>query len=136
MECWLGQLAQVPDEGPRWSWLLYLLILVVFPVINAIKDKFVQRAQDKADEKPKLPTVPTGRPAAGELPVAKAVETQRQTGVRLDPRRIPGAGPAPPRARGTPQILAKRRGPSPAPSPQRPAQARPAPPGPAPGRHI
>ena len=137
MECWLGQLAQVPDEGPRWSWL-YLLILVVFPVINAIKDWFVKRAQGQADQKSKLPTVPTARPAAGELPEAKAVEPQKGAGFRLEPPGVPGAEPVPgpPRRRVTPQMVAKRRAPSPAPGPQPVAQAKPAPPGPAPGRPV
>lgn len=123
MECWLGQIGQVSDEGPGWSWLLYLLIFIIFPVINAIKDKFVERAQKKdgeGDLKSGLPIVPTQRRAGTELPVAKPVEPQKGPAFRIEP------------PQATPQELAKRRAPAPAPRPQPAAEARPATPRPVP----
>ncbi len=68
--------AQVPDGGFEWGNLLYLLVLIVLPVVNAIKDKFVERAQAKQDTKratnaPRGQRLPKLRPIEPSLPQAK-----------------------------------------------------------------
>ncbi|MCH7813591.1 MAG: hypothetical protein IID40_06175, partial [Planctomycetes bacterium] len=49
MQPWLAQIAQASNEGAwdRLKPLAYLLIFIVIPVVNAIKDKAVKRAEEK-----------------------------------------------------------------------------------------
>ena len=48
----LAQITQMPgdDEGGGWGRLAWLLILIVVPLVNAIKDWFVKRAEEKRVE--------------------------------------------------------------------------------------
>ena len=107
--------AQSTDDGWEWSNLFYLFILIVLPVVNKIKDKFVERAEAKRQEEgaailPKARRVPRLRPVEPSLPIAKALQP------RTEPRR-----PAAPSRAGPPPT--RPVGPAPAPPVARPAAA-------------
>ena len=118
-------LAQIPNdgEGPGWSYLFYLAVFIILPLINALKDKFVERAEKKraqADsEQLRLPHVPDGRPGESRLPSARRLEPGQRT--RQAPRR-PAAGPMPDHDVG-PAPMAR-----PAARPSQPARPAPSPP--------
>ncbi len=107
--------AQSTDDGWEWSNLFYLFILIVLPVVNKIKDKFVERSEAKRQEKgaailPKARRVPKLRPVEPALPIAKALQP------RAEPRR-----PAAPSRAGPPPT--RPVGPAPTPPVARPASA-------------
>jgi len=126
------QLAQVLGEGRGdWSWLLYVLIIIVFPVVNKIKDKFVQRAEEQKAE------ADGGLGSVGPRPMRR-VEPKHETarplgGVRTrsaPPRPAQLVQPAPARAQPAAPPAVRRpqpkaRPPMPAPHPAQPDRARP-----------
>ena len=68
----LAQLSQGSEDGWDWSSLLYLFILIVLPLVNAIKDKFVRRAEAKRQEQEAQRRA--GRAARGRVPALRPVE--------------------------------------------------------------
>lgn len=149
MQPWLAQIAQASDDGAwdRLKPLAYLLIFIVIPLVNAIKDKAVKRAEEKRaaaalgrsapnGKQTRLPRVePKHQTARPFGQPARATPSARKAGLQQEPKLAlparPGRGrqapPPPPqqtptRIRRLPGERADRKVPRP-----RPAQAHPAP---------
>jgi hypothetical protein len=120
---WPNLIAQMPDDDGRgWYNLLILLVVIVLPVLNAIKDKFVERSEKKrAQRDTEEASPPSGAPG---IPMAKPVQAQKAEGWFVKLPGVPGAEPAVMRG-APPQPVVKKRVPSPAPSPQPTAEAKP-----------
>lgn len=131
----LAQLAQ--DEGRGWGGLIYLVILVILPIINAIKDKYVKHIEEKKKEgsppqpapglrrvEPKLPMAkalpPTGRSSRSPRPTPVPNLRPVQSSPPVD-RDVPVAIPIPPAVQGPRPPTS----PSQAPRPKRPAKPSP-----------
>jgi hypothetical protein len=146
MAQWFAMVAQIPDEGEggAWKYLIYLVIFIVLPLLNAIKDAFVKRAEKKREEAAReslsLPTPPKMEPVEPKLPTAKALRPQRDArpasrvetasparpSPRAEPRRRPQADVVPrPRPAQAPRAEAPpRAAPRPVPPPPRPQPPR------------
>ncbi|HUU83215.1 MAG TPA: hypothetical protein VM243_06890 [Phycisphaerae bacterium] len=143
MQPWLSQVGQTPTEGDGFAWhnLLYLLIIIIVPVLNAIKDRYVERTQSKAaraKKGSKLPDIPKASRAQSGLPMAKPVVLRKGSGFQIEPPQVPGAmpGPSTARAQATPQEVARRRARPAAPRPAPTAETRPTAPRPVPAPSI
>ncbi len=144
---WPQLIAQVPDDdgGAGWKSLFYLAIFIVVPIINAIKDKFVKRAEEKQalaaeviEDDADLPSPPVKTGLENKLPIAALLKPEAGATPRMDAPAATPARPArptapprpsspPPQARPLPSA-APTPGPRPAPGgrPQpRPAARRP-----------
>lgn len=125
------QLAQGRGPDSDWGQLLWLLVLVVLPVINAIKDWYVRRAENAKQEQTgpgqRQPrSVPRLRPVEPKLPPARAWEPESA------PRPLSEVGPAPAaKPVAAPAPIARQATPRPAPTaapPLRSPRPQPAPP--------
>ncbi|MFQ5492430.1 MAG: hypothetical protein ACE5GE_17105 [Phycisphaerae bacterium] len=98
----LAQLAQDLDNGRGWGGLLYLLILIVLPIVNAIKDRYVERVAGNkkkpiAGADPQSRRTPRLRPVEPNLPTAKPLRPpgpRPPTGPTRAPRLRPVQPPA------------------------------------------
>ncbi len=116
-------IAQLTDNGFDWSNLFYLFILIVLPVVNKIKDVFVERAESKPQGKDggsaaKGRRVPKLRPVEPTLPIAKPLRVGLTEEKPAPPapvaRPVPNQPPPPPpvqhpAAASAPQPRLKRR---------------------------
>jgi hypothetical protein len=122
----LAQIAQIPDDDGRgWGSWYYLLVLIILPVVNAIKDKYVKRAEQKRAEQ----TMGQASDLSAR-PKIRPVEAKHETAKPLRPRPVGPAvaqAPHPPVAK---PLQPKRV--TPRPARPMPARAAPAPAGPKP----
>lgn len=134
----LAQIAQEleDDGGGGWSRLLYLAIFILIPLVNAIKDKFVRRAEEKRAEQ-----AAADMSQATTRPTLRPVQPKHETAKPLSPRPVartraegPGPGQAKPLGpvRAAPRPAPARPVPSAPPQKRMPPMARPPRPAPQP----
>ena len=124
------------DNGRGWSRLLFLAIFILIPLVNAIKDKFVRRAEEKRADQ-----AAAGMSEAVTRPALRPVQPKHETAKPLSPRpvaRTPGETARPREAKplgpagAAPRPAPARPVPSPPPQKQMPPVARPPRPAPQP----
>jgi hypothetical protein len=124
------------DNGRGWSRLLFLAIFILIPLVNAIKDKFVRRAEEKRAEQAAAGMSETTtrtklRPVQPKHEMAKPLGPRPVTRTRAEgpgPREAKPLGPA----EAAPRPAPARPVPSPPPQKQMPPVARPPRPAPQP----